>query len=184
MKLLWRLLIHTTIAALALPVIAVLIFDIFWIIPRIEHVKNLAETGSIEERAPAPLITRMVIASEPNGLNWQVARILISQSEPPFKPHGNLQWHLVGVTTSFLLKVHLSEQELVSIYCSRIYVGNKSYGLNHAAHKLFGKSLSQLNTNEAATVAAWPKAPNYFEKNQASLQRNRDRILNNLAGGI
>lgn len=183
MKFIRRLLI-TTIAVLALPAVAALIFDIFWLAPRIEHIKNLAETGSSEERAPTPLTTRMVIASEPNGLNWQLARILISQSEPPFKASSTLQRHLVGAATSFLLKAHLSEQEIVAIYCARVYVGNNSYGLSYASHKLFGKSLSQLNAAEVATVAAWPRAPNFFENNQASLLRNRDRILNTLASGI
>jgi hypothetical protein len=184
MKFLRRLLIYTAIATLALPAVAAMIFDIFWLAPRIEHIKSLAEMGSIEERTPPPLIAKMVIASEPNGLNWQVARTLIIQSEPPFKTRSTLQWHLVGAASSFLLKLHLSEQELISIYCARVHVGNGSYGLNTASHKLFGKNLSELTTDEAATVAAWPKAPNMFAKNQASLQRSRDRILANFASGI
>lgn len=184
MKFLRRLFIYTAIITFALPAAAAMIFDIFWLAPRIEQIKNLAEMGSIEERTPAPLISKMVIASEPNGLNWQIARILIIQSEPPFKPRSTLQWHLVGAASSLLLKLHLSEQERIPIYCARIYVGNNAYGLNTASHKLFGKSLSELNTNEAATVAAWPKAPNMFAKNQVSLQRSRDRILANFASGL
>lgn len=183
MKFIRRLLI-VTIAVLALPVFAAVVFDIFWLAPRIEHIKNLAETGSSEERAPTSLTSKMVIAAEPNGLHWQVARILISQSAPPFEASSTLQRHLVSAAASFLLKAHLSEQEIISIYCARVYVGNNSYGLSYASHKLFGKNLSQLNATEVATVAAWPRAPNFFERNQASLLRNRDRILNNLANGI
>lgn len=183
MKFIRRLLI-ITIVVLALPVVAIVVFDIFWLAPRIEHIKNLADTGSSEELAPTPLTTKTAIAAEPNGLNWQVARIVINQSTPAFKTSSTLQRHLVGAAIFFLLKAHLSEQEIISIYCARVYAGNNSYGLSYASHKLFGKSLSQLNATEMATVAAWPKAPNFFEKNQASLLRNRDRILNSLASGI
>ena len=183
MKIIRRLLI-ITIAVLALPVVAAVVFDVLWLAPRIEHIRNLAEAGSSEEQAPTPLTTKMVIAAEPNGLHWQVARILIIQSAPPFEASSTLQRHLVGAATSFLLKAHLSEQEVISIYCARVYVGNNSYGLSYVSHKLFGKNLSKLNATEVATVAAWPRAPNFFERNQESLLRNRDRILNSLASGI
>lgn len=177
MKLIRPLLMYILVATIAMPVSAVIFFDIFWLRPRAEHITNLVENGSVEERKPAQLTRKMVMASEPKGLNWQVARILIIQSESPFKPSSMLQWHAVGAATSLLLKLHFSDEELLATYCARVYVGNNSYGLSAASQKLFSKNLSELSASEAATVAAWPAAPNMFAKNQAALDRHRDRIL-------
>lgn len=126
----------------------------------------------------------MVFASEPKGLNWPVTRILLVQSEPSFEINNTLQWHAVGAVTSFLLRWHLSEDEHLEIYCSRVYVGNSSYGLNTASQKLFSKNFSELTTSQAATVAAWSTAPSMFAKNQAALERRRDRVIKNLVSDL
>ncbi|QKE63306.1 transglycosylase domain-containing protein [Aquipseudomonas campi] len=184
MHFLRRLLIYIASAALVLPVGAIATFDMLWLKPRIEATKELAKNGAPEERNPPELITEMVLASEPRGINALVSRIIITQSTPYFEPRSMLRWHLVGAITPYLLKLHLSEEELLSIYCSRVFVGSRSFGLASIAQKLFNKELSKLNNTEAATVAAWPTAPNLFSKNQAALAKHRDRILNRLGGGI
>lgn len=167
--------------ALAAPVIA---FDVFWLKPRIDQITAMAAAGTSGELYPTSLISKMVTTSEPNGLNWSVGRIIIHQSKPEFEAHGKLHWHVVGLLTPLLLRLHLTESELLSIYCARVYVGKSSYGLSAISRRLFGKNLTDLTIEEAATVAAWPRAPSYFSKYPSGLEVRRDAILKGFGGGI
>ena len=172
-----RLFISLAVAILVLPLSAVVAFDLFWLQPRLEQIETLAQSASPQALNSPPLVTQMVQASEPNGLIWQVARIVISQSIPKFTATSNLQWHAVGIASSLLLPLHTSEQERLGLYCARIYVGDQSYGLEAAAQQLFGKNLAALNLEQAATVAAWPRAPSYYAKRPEALARLRDTLL-------
>ena len=67
-----------------------------------------------------------------------------------------------------------SKEKILELYLNEIYLGQGTYGVAAASITYFDKSLDALTTEEAAFLAALPKAPAYFDpaKNyQRSLER-------------
>lgn len=52
-----------------------------------------------------------------------------------------------------------SKQEILELYCNRIYLGHGHYGVEAAARFFFGKSCGDLNLPEAALLAGLPQRP-------------------------
>ncbi len=57
------------------------------------------------------------------------------------------------------LEKRLKKDEILALYLSRIYLGNRAYGVDGAARVYFGKTAYELTIAEAAFLAALPKAP-------------------------
>lgn len=55
-----------------------------------------------------------------------------------------------------------TKDEILSFYLNRIYFGHGTYGIESASYFYFGKHVEQLSLAEAATLAAIPKSPNYY----------------------
>ncbi|WP_019962114.1 penicillin-binding protein 1A [Woodsholea maritima] len=55
-----------------------------------------------------------------------------------------------------------TKDEIIELYVNEIYLGNRSYGIAAAALNYFGKSLDELDLEEAAYLAALPKAPSNY----------------------
>jgi penicillin-binding protein 1A len=47
----------------------------------------------------------------------------------------------------------------LTLYCNKIFLGNRAYGIAAAAEVYFGKPLSELALPELAMIAGLPKAP-------------------------
>ena len=56
-----------------------------------------------------------------------------------------------------------SKDEILERYLNTIYYGENSYGVEAAARTYFGKSVSQLDLEECATLAGLPQAPSAFD---------------------
>ncbi len=56
-----------------------------------------------------------------------------------------------------------SKDRILELYLNEIYLGMRAYGVAAAAKEFFGKDLSALTTEEAALLAAMPKAPAYYD---------------------
>lgn len=65
-----------------------------------------------------------------------------------------------------------SKEKILELYLNEIYLGQGTYGVAAAAINYFGKSLDELTTEEAAMLAAMPKAPAYYDP-----AKNYDRAL-------
>ena len=76
----------------------------------------------------------------------------------------------------------LSKERILELYLNQIYLGSGAYGVAAASLEYFDKSIKELNYNEAALLAALPKAPSkynpYRNKNLAKFRR--DLVLKNL----
>lgn len=74
------------------------------------------------------------------------------------------------------LERELTKDEILSAYLNRVYLGSGTYGVDAAARKYFGKSASDVNLQEAATLAGLLKAPsrysplNDFDRSQRRAQ--------------
>ncbi len=84
---------------------------------------------------------------------------------------------------SFRMERAFSKEEILELYLNEIYLGFGAYGVASAALNYFGKSLDQLTVDEAAFLAALPKAPNNYNplrKNAAAVAR-RNYVLGRMA---
>lgn len=84
---------------------------------------------------------------------------------------------------SFRIERALSKDKILELYLNEIYLGEGAYGVAAAAMTYYGKSLSDLRPEEAAYLAALPKAPsNYHPVRQASAAKGRrDWVLGRMA---
>lgn len=71
---------------------------------------------------------------------------------------------------AFRITKEFSKDKIMELYLNEIYLGNRSYGVAAAALNYFNKSIDELTVEEAAMLAALPKAPStldpskYYEK--------------------
>ncbi|MGB0573109.1 MAG: penicillin-binding protein 1A [Alphaproteobacteria bacterium] len=84
---------------------------------------------------------------------------------------------------SFRMERAFSKEEILELYLNEIYLGFGAYGVASAALNYFGKPLEQLTVDEAAFLAALPKAPNNYNplrRNAAAVAR-RNYVLGRMA---
>jgi penicillin-binding protein 1A len=76
-----------------------------------------------------------------------------------------------------------SKDRILELYLNEIYLGMGSYGVAAAALNYFSKELSQLTIEEAAYLAALPKAPNNYHPFRRAKEATfrRDWIIDQMA---
>ena len=83
---------------------------------------------------------------------------------------------------AFRIEKAYSKERILELYLNQIYLGEGTYGIAAASLEYFDKSVKELNYEEAALLAALPKAPSKYNpfryKKEAKLRRNL--VLNNL----
>ena len=83
---------------------------------------------------------------------------------------------------AFRIERALSKERILELYLNQIYLGSGSYGVAAASLEYFDKSIKELNYDEAALLAALPKAPSrynpYRDIELAKFRRNL--VLKNL----
>ena len=83
---------------------------------------------------------------------------------------------------AFRIESALTTDRILELYLNQIYLGSGAYGVAAASLEYFDKSIKELNYNEAALLAALPKAPSkynpYRDKDLAKFRRNL--VLKNL----
>ena len=60
------------------------------------------------------------------------------------------------------LEQKLSKNDILELYLNKIYLGNRSYGIESAARNYFRKHATELSIGEAAMLAGLPKAPSRY----------------------
>lgn len=77
------------------------------------------------------------------------------------------------------LEKDYSKDEILQFYINQIYFGSGAYGAQSAARIYFNKNVEELNLAECATLAAMPKAPNYYNpfRNAQASQTRRNLVL-------
>ncbi len=83
---------------------------------------------------------------------------------------------------AFRIERALSKERILELYLNQIYLGSGAYGVAAASLEFFDKSIKELNYNEAALLAALPKAPSKYNpyKNKELAKFRRDLVLKNL----
>ncbi len=89
-------------------------------------------------------------------ITQQLARNLFLSSEKTYKRK------IIEVFLSFKIERELSKENILELYLNKIYLGNRAYGIQAAAHVYFGKNVDELTLAQAAMIAGLPKAPSKF----------------------
>lgn len=86
---------------------------------------------------------------------------------------------------SFRIEQALPKDKILELYLNEIFLGARAYGIAAAALEYFSKPLDELNLEEAAFLAALPKAPNNYNPERhydAALERRNwviDQMFDN-----
>ena len=94
-----------------------------------------------------------------------------------------LRRKLAEVVLARKIEAAFRKDEILELYLNQIYLGNGLYGVEAAAQGYFGKPVSRLTDAEAATLAALPKAPSYYDprRNPDAARDRRDVVLGLMA---
>lgn len=75
--------------------------------------------------------------------------------------------------TALRIEWNFSKEEILELYINQIYFGEGTWGIQNASKVYFGKSVEDLTLEEAAMLAALPRAPTHYSPFQ-----NEERALN------
>ena len=83
---------------------------------------------------------------------------------------------------AFRIERALSKERILELYLNQIYLGSGAYGVAAASLQYFDKSIKELNYDEAALLAALPKAPSKYNpyRNIELAKFRRNLVLKNL----
>jgi len=83
---------------------------------------------------------------------------------------------------AFRIERAYSKERIMELYLNQIYLGEGTYGIAAASLEYFDKAVNELNYEEAALLAALPKAPSKYNpyKSKKRAKIRRDFVLKNL----
>ncbi len=85
-----------------------------------------------------------------------------------------LRRKLLEVRVARDIEHHFTKPQILQLYLNHIYFGAGAYGIEAAARQYFGKSAKDLTVEQAAVLAALPKAPSAYDPRHYA-DRARDR---------
>ena len=83
---------------------------------------------------------------------------------------------------AFRIERAYSKERIMELYLNQIYLGEGTYGVAAASLEYFDKAVSELNYEEAALLAALPRAPSTYNpyKSVEKAKVRRNTVLKNL----
>ena len=127
--------------------------------------QNLATLGQGRRPVGASTITQ------------QVAKNFLLGNEVSYKRKAR------EAILSFRIERTFTKDRILELYLNEIYLGAGAYGVASAALTYFDKSLDQLSVQEAAFLAALPKAPNNYNPVRFAdrARERRDWVIGRMA---
>lgn len=124
-------------------------------------------------RAATQILKSGHIQTGGSTITMQVAKNYFLTSERSFSRKIN------EILLALQIERELSKDEILELYVNKIYLGNRAYGIEAAAHVYYGKSIRELNLAQMAMIAGLPKAPSAFNPlaNPQRAKERRDWIL-------
>src|ERR1044071_66557 len=112
-------------------------------------------------------------------LTQQLAKNLFLTREQTYKRKVN-EWLL-----ALKIERYYTKNQIMELYANHIFVGANAYGVEAGAETYFGKQAKDLSIEEAALLAAIPKAPGEYSPtaNIAKAKERRDLVLQRMANG-
>lgn len=163
-----------------LPLISFAIYDLFYFQPHRVEITRLIQVATPEESEPPAMIVQLARISTDENLDWLATRLIMDNLNIRHKTESMTYWHIKSFLWLQLVRIHLTEQEQLTLYLAQAHTGKDSKGFSYASYALFNKPLSGLNVEEAATIAALPYAPSIFAKHPDQLTKRREYLLTKL----
>jgi penicillin-binding protein 1A len=109
-------------------------------------------------------------------LTMQLARNLFLSSE---RSYGR---KLREIVLAIQIERQFTKAQIFTLYANQIYLGHGIYGFATGAEFYFGKHAKDLTLEEAAMLAALPKAPNTYSpiRNPERALRRRNLVINSM----
>ncbi|MBW3629272.1 MAG: PBP1A family penicillin-binding protein [Gemmatimonadetes bacterium] len=114
-------------------------------------------------------------------ITMQLARNLFPQQLP--MNEKTLRRKLAEIRLARQIEDKFTKPQILELYLNHIYLGAGAYGVEAASRTYFGKTAAQLTVVEAATLAALPKAPSFYDprRNPDSARERRNLVLLEMA---
>jgi penicillin-binding protein 1A len=122
-------------------------------------------------RAVYKNLVRGHISQGASTITQQLARILFLSKEKTYTRKLKEALLAIGLERRF------TKREILERYLNRIFLGNRSYGVEAAARNYFRKSAKDLTVGEAAMLAGLPKAPSKYAINRNYQGAKRRQIF-------
>lgn len=90
-------------------------------------------------------------------------------------PERTLSRKIKEVILAIEMELKFSKDEILGMYLNEIPYGSNAYGVEAAAQTFFGKQARELGLDEAALLAALPKAPTYYSPYGSNLEELKKR---------
>jgi penicillin-binding protein 1A len=129
-------------------------------------VKNV-KSGGIEEGS--------------STITMQLARNVFPEQLPA---NQKTIWRKLGeARVARQIEDRYSKNEILELYVNQIYFGSGAYGIQSAAEEYFGKPATKLTLDEAALLAALPRAPSRLNprSNEEAAKEGRELVLQRMA---
>ncbi len=107
-------------------------------------------------RAAVQLVTSGRIQSGGSTITMQVAKNFFLSHERVFSRKFN------EILLALQIEQELTKNEIFELYLNKIYLGNRSYGVEAAAQVYYNQSVKDLNLAQIAMIAGLPKAPSRY----------------------
>lgn len=124
-------------------------------------------------RAASELLSTGQIKTGGSTITMQVAKNYFLSSDRVFSRKLN------EILLALQIERNLSKREIFELYINKIYLGNRAYGIEAAAHVYYGKPIAELPLADLAMIAGLPKAPSAYNPiaNPQRARIRRDWIL-------
>lgn len=110
-------------------------------------------------------------------ITMQLARNVFPDDLPA---NEKTMWRKIGeARVARQIEGRYSKEEILELYLNQIYFGEGAWGIEAAAQEYFGKSATELDLAESATLAALPRAPSRLNPrvNPDQAQTEREVVL-------
>jgi len=109
-------------------------------------------------------------------LTQQLVKNMVLTPDKTYKRKFQEMW------LSYKMEKILTKPEILELYLNRVDLGQRTYGVEAAAQRYFGKSATQVTLAEAAVLAALPKAPHTYNpiKNPEASQERARLVLQSM----
>jgi 1A family penicillin-binding protein len=109
-------------------------------------------------------------------ITMQLARNVFPDRLPANK---SMRRKLMEVRVAREIEDRFSKAEILELYLNHIYFGNGVYGIAAASRYYFGRPASQLTLAQAASLAAMPRSPAFYDprRNPDAARSRRNLIL-------
>jgi penicillin-binding protein 1A len=120
-------------------------------------------------------------ASGGSTITMQLARNLFPQQLPAGEK--TLRRKIAEVKLALDIERSYGKDRILEMYLNTIYLGAGAYGVEAASRTYFNKPASRLTYVEAATLAALPKGPSYYNprRNPQAAEGRRNLVLDAMA---